>query len=389
MNNTNLEGVNDTASIKSSVSDEPANISDVDFISYRTKQSQTPLGEVKEKPPEEELDESDDVTEEAQEEEETGIEEASENETAEQGEAEEEDEVVNNVLSQLDLENLTDEQFEKITQALLDKGLSTRAVDRFGKLTARAKSAEEQLAEVQRQLEDLKSNKENPLQKEEPVADNPYNNIESISELQERYTQFGEVETWARDVLEEHEESGFDDVITEVEGQELTKRQVKQHLSQAIKARDKFLPARYKDLQKQEAYAKQQEQLINMASEQLPWLKDEHNDTKKYYDAVVNDERVAKLKEIAPPEIKAQLDFILAHYANSIQSLYQKAPVKKKATPAQRPPSNPGFNTTRGHEGADKKLSKKIKEMEDKFNQSQSTQDLISLRTLKIANKLK
>ena len=74
----------------------------------------------------------------------------------------------------VDLENMSEAELKELAQKL-----GSKAVARFGELTAKRKAAEEQLAALQAELAKRSSN-----QLEAKVKDNPYANIEKPEDLQ-------------------------------------------------------------------------------------------------------------------------------------------------------------------------------------------------------------
>ena len=119
---------------------------------------------------------------------------------------------------------------------LSDK-LGSKAVARFGALTAKRKAAEERLAELEAKL-----SQQNPLDAPQKVDNNPFGNIDTIEGLQEKAREVEQVVEWAEELLFESDAYAAEDVITEVEGKELTKAEVRKSLLQARKAQKTFLP---------------------------------------------------------------------------------------------------------------------------------------------------
>ena len=150
------------------------------------------------------------VTEEATEEvAEEEIEESVESEETEE-EATEETEGSEDVLSQLDLDDMSEDDLRE----LADK-LGSRAVARFGELTAKRKAAEERLAQMEAKLQE----KTNPLETKK-VDNNPYSNLDSVDKLQDKAQEVEQVVEWAEDIIFESDGYAADDVVTEIEGKE-------------------------------------------------------------------------------------------------------------------------------------------------------------------------
>jgi len=279
---------------------EKTNITAEDFAIQRLGQP-TPQPEEQEAPEVEE-----EVTDEIAEEEAEEVEEAVEDTEDETPEAESDEQV----LSQIDL----DEMSEVELRELADK-LGSRAVARFGELTAKRKAAEEKLQQIEARLS---AEQNNPLKPKKEVTNNPFANVETLEELQSKATDASNVIEWAEDIMFNADGYEADDVVTEVEGKEMTKADVRNALLQARKARDKFLPDRLEKIQAVEQSKQMQEHLTAQAEAELPWMKGEDNDTRREYEAIMSDPRVDTLMANLPPDVKAQMPYLLAHAANSI-----------------------------------------------------------------------
>ena len=92
----------------------------------------------------------------------------------------------------VDLESMSEAELKELAQKL-----GSKAVARFGELTAKRKAAEEQLAALKAEIE-----KREESSFEAKVKDNPYANIASKDELDSKYQEVVEVMEWARS--EEH-----------------------------------------------------------------------------------------------------------------------------------------------------------------------------------------
>jgi hypothetical protein len=361
------EPVQETTAIQS-------NMSAADFINRR-------LGQLTEATQEEapHVEATDEVVEEAEVEsteaevnEEVVAEQTEETEVAE--ETSEATEESTDVLSQLDLDEMSEDELRELSEKL-----GSRAVARFGALTAKRKAAEAKIKELESKL-----NSGDPLSTDKPIADNPYKSIDTLEELQNKAQEVNEVIEWAEDVLFNADGYGPEDIVTEVEGKELTKKDIRSSLLQARKSRDKFLPSQLKVLQARENGKQLKEAFDAKASEELKWLKGNDNDTRKNYEAMIADPRFKKLKESADPEIGAQLNYIMAHAANSIygRKLVQEAPKSASLTPPKTAASAASTS-----EKTVNKSTKALKDLGQRFRQSGSKGDFITLRTLQIKNR--
>jgi len=203
------------------------------------------------------------------------------------------------VLSQYNLDEMSEEELED-----LSKKLGSRAVARYGELTAKRKAAEEKLAELQRQMSEQKND---ILQSKKPVENNPYSNLETVEALQDKAQEVNEIIGWAEDILFESDGYSADDVVTEVEGKEVTKAQVRKSLLQARKARDAFLPDQLNTLQQIENGKQLRSAFEEQAKQELTWLQGEDNDTRKQYEAMLSDKRFIDLQDKVDPDISCLL----------------------------------------------------------------------------------
>lgn len=272
------------------------------------------------------------------------------------------------VLSQYNLDEMSEEELED-----LSKKLGSRAVARYGELTAKRKAAEEKLAELQRQMSEQKND---ILQSKKPVENNPYSNLETVEALQDKAQEVNEIIGWAEDILFESDGYSADDVVTEVEGKEVTKAQVRKSLLQARKARDAFLPDQLNKLQQIENGKQLRSAFEEQAKQELSWLQGEDNDTRKQYEAMLSDKRFIDLQDKVDPDIAAQLPYLIAHAANSMygRKLIQDKPKVSITPPKTGATSAP--NTSRAT-----KSTKALADLSSRFKDSGNEKDFIKLRT--------
>lgn len=345
---------------------EKTNITAEDFAIQRLGQP-TPEPEEQEAPEVEEEVADEIATEEVEDTEESG-----ESTEDEESEAESEEQV----LSQIDLDDMSEEELRE----LADK-LGSRAVARFGELTAKRKAAEEKLQQIEAKLSAEQSN---PLQPKQEVKNNPFDSVDTLEDLQAKATDASNVIEWAEDIMFNADGYEADDVVTEVEGKEMTKADVRNALLQARKARDKFLPARLEEIQKIEQSKQMQEHLSAQAEAELPWMTGEDNDTRREYQAIMSDPRVETLMTSLPADVKAQMPYLLAHAANSI---YGRKEVKSAKPKVRLNASNTSTPSAAGSEKPASRASKSIKNLSTQFKQSGNKSDFITLRTLQLQNR--
>ena len=277
------------------------------------------------------------------------------------------------VLSQLDLDEMSEDELKELSEKL-----GSRAVARYGELTAKRKAAERKLEEIQAEL-----NKSNPLETQ-TVAENPYASIDSLEGLQDKAKEVTDVIEWAEETLFNADGYGPNDVVTEIEGKSLTKADVRKSLLNARKARDKFLPAQLREVQRVEQAKQLKSAFDTQAQNELKWLQGEDNDVRKNYEAMVGDPRFEKLIQNADPEVSAQLNYLMAHAANSIygRKTIQETPKNAKLNPPQA-----GITSASMSEKTVGKSVKALKDLNQRFKQSGTKGDFITLRTQQIKNK--
>jgi hypothetical protein len=361
MSNEITEGIAEPST--ETTAEQSNNMSMADFVTRR-------LGQLKEETQEEApiVEATDEVTEEA-------TDESTEAEVNEEIVAEqtEEPEGSEDVLSQLDLDDMSEDDLRELSEKL-----GSRAVARFGELTAKRKAAEAKLKEMEAQLQT-----KNPLETQ-AVANNPYESINSLKGLQDKAKEVSEVIEWAEETLFNADGYGPEDVVTEVEGKELTKADVRKSLLNARKARDKYLPAQLQTLQAEAKSIQLKNAFDAQAKKELSWLEGEQNDIRTVYESMINDPRLSKIKKAADPEIRAQLDYLVAHAANSIhgRKLIKDTPKSAKLNPPQT--SAPSASKSEKTVG---KSVKALKNLNQQFRQSGNKSDFITLRTLQLKNR--
>ena len=281
------------------------------------------------------------------------------------------------VLSQLDLDDMSEEDLRE----LADK-LGSRAVARFGELTAKRKAAEEKLTQLEARLKE----KPNPLETKK-VENNPYGNLDTIEKLQQKAAEVDQVVEWAEDLIFESDGYGADDVVTEVEGKEWTKKDVRQSLLRARKAQKTFLPDQLSKVQLRAEGEVLTKQFDSQAKQELSWLEGEDNDLRKQFEATVGDERFKKLKSVLKresPDIAAQLDYWFAHATNSIHG--RKLVGSTKKAPTLNPPKTGNPASAQSEKGMGR-TAKALKELEARFKQTGNARDFAALRKLKMSNR--
>ena len=276
------------------------------------------------------------------------------------------EESADDVLSQMNMDDMSEDELRELAEKL-----GSRAVARFGELTAKRKQAEEELARLKSEMQS-----EDPLKAKKPIEDNPFNDLNSVEELQAKSEEMDNVIEWAEDLIFNSDGYGPEDVVTEVNGQELTKAQIRQTLRNARKTKDSYLPDRLRQLQEQAQSVQLKSAFAEQARKELTWLGDEENEVNKKYKAMLQDPRLQKL-ESALPEVSAQIPYLIAHAANS---LYARKPVG-----SMNPPKS-GIPSSSKSDRSTSKKAQSIKQMTQQFRDSGNQNDFIRLRTLQLSN---
>ena len=286
------------------------------------------------------------------------------------------------VLSKAKSGNLDELSEDELSQ--LAKSIGSKAVARYGELTAKRKAAEERV----RFLEGELARQGNTTVKAvEEVKDNPFASIKDASELSQKAKEIKEVIEFAETRLDDSSDIGPDDIAATVDGKEYTKRQLRETLRRARKARDEYLPDVGQRLSVVENSKKLRVTMDEQTRKEIPWLEDVNDERKKQYDAIIADPRLKKLEEFAP-DIAAQLPYFFAHASNSIYgrkeiALSETASGKK---PSSRPPENPesGAVASRKPESVQ---TKQIGDLQSKFKASGDKNDWLKLRTAQISKR--
>ena len=340
------------------------NISVTDFANRRLGQMTSQNTEEESEPVAEEPTEetTEEVTEETQE---TETEETEVKSTSE------------DVLSQIDLDNASEEELRELAEKL-----GSKAVARFGELTARRKAAEERLAQLEAEIR----NKPAPEPKKK-IANNPFSNLETVEEIQAKTQEADDVIEWAEDLLFENADHAADDVIAEIEGKEMTKAQVRHSLLQARKARKSLLPDQLSKIQAKQKGINLKNALENQAKQELPWLDGEDNDIRKQYEVIMSDTRFKEMKRILSqeiPDVAGQLDYWFAHAANS---MYGRKPIVEEKPSMKLTPPKGATTSSANADKSQSRTAKNLKEMQNRFKQSGNARDFAELRKLQMASR--
>jgi len=267
----------------------------------------------------------------------------------------------------VEMENMSEAELKELASKL-----GSKAVARFGELTAKRRIAEEQLAQLQAEIA---RREEGPL--EAKVENNPYATVSTPEELQTKFTEVNEVIDWAEDLLDKSEDLAGDDVVANVNGKEYTKRDVKDAARKARKARDTYLPAQHKEIKLAQDRTVLRQVLVDRSKAELPWMQGEDNDIRKQYEAMMSDERLKGLEK-SLPDLAPQIPYLLAHAANS---LYARRSVDTKPS-VKLSPNSPIINQSADSLKPEARQSKALKDLGERFGKSSSYKDFTKLRAL-------
>ena len=269
----------------------------------------------------------------------------------------------------IDIDSLSAEELQE-----LGEKIGSRAATRIAELTRKRKEAEERLASLEQKFESKEENK-NPLEPED-VEDNPYSDIQKVEDLQAKYKDAVETIEWAETVLEDSDDYGAEDVVKELDGESYTKRDIRQILRNARKAKDLHLPAQLQNIQQREQEKQLKKQLESQAAKELPWMEAEDNDKKQYLNSVMGDKRLTKAFE-ASPQLEPYLHYLIPHAIESIWS--KRTQEKPKSAAKPKPPSSPQSSGAKSS-SPDAESAKRLKELESRFQKTGSSSDLAAIR---------
>ncbi len=266
-----------------------------------------------------------------------------------------------------DLESMSEAELKELSQKL-----GSKAVARFGELTAKRKAAEEQVEALKAEIA-----KREESSFEAKVKDNPYANIDTKEGLDAKYQELSEVMEWAEERLDRAEDLGADEVVTNEGGKEYTKRELREIVKRARKARDVYIPAQGKEILLAKSRADMKQAMSEKAKLELSWLQGEDNDVRKQYEAMVSDAKFKAVERLLP-DLAPQLPYLLAHAANS---LYGRRPADAKSSARLSPPS-PVMNQGAESSKPEARQSKALNDLSARFNKSGSYKDFKAIRAL-------
>ena len=344
------------------------NITAQEFALQRLERLQGEKPEAETEQVEEQESQEEEVLEEAVESEEEAIQET---------ESEPSEEETEDVLSQYNLDDLSEDELKDLAEKL-----GSRAVARFGELTAKRKAAEEELDRVKQSLQ------QDPLKQEaEDVQDNPFDDVQDIKSLQEKAKEISDIIEWAEDVLFESDDYSAHDEVTELDGKKMTKAEVRSALKNARKSRDLYLPDQLKKVQRAESAETLKKELGAKARKEFEWLNEEDNETRKAFLSIAANKDLQSVYK-KYPVLGAELPYIIAHGVDNIyaRKAIPSTPVQSGSKPKISPPKSSVPSSAMSERG-ERKSSKVLKDLSSRFKQSGRKDDFISLRTKQLSRK--
>lgn len=279
---------------------------------------------------------------------------------------------------QVDLSELSDDEIRE----LAEKGKSG-LLKRIAELTAKRKLAEEKAAQLEAQLRQKPEPKLETKPTELPETIAKVNSVEELQKLHQTATDYVE---WAEEVLFNNDHLGADEVVTEVDGKQFTKKQVKEYLSLARKNRDKYLPARLQQIQDAERRKAEKAAYNAQMRKEIPWLNGEDNDLRRQFETLAKAPLVEKMRK-AVPEAEPVLDYMVAHAVNSVYGRREvKDPAFQQPAPRINPPTT-SPSSSAPPERPEQVVSKKVKEVAERFKTTGSANDFVALRAAQISNR--
>lgn len=225
---------------------------------------------------------------------------------------------------------------EEDRRALM-KEWGTGADSRIGRLTAKAKAAEERALTLEAEL-----GKREPIR---PVENNPLVG-KSLEDLEKVYDEALQTVERGEDVLDENEDSLASDEIWQVDGNAITKSQVKKMVRTARKYLDTYIPAQQRELKKSAQFEEGFKASRPVVEQMHPWLKEEGNTLRAQYEAVAPEWIEEVRKHI--PHMLPNAELILADHAKACadraKGPEEKPAAKKKTVTKDRrlPLGSPG-----------------------------------------------
>lgn len=150
-----------------------------------------------------------------------------------------------------------------------DENVSRGVQKRIDKLTAKRKEAEEQLEQLRREVDDLKT-KQDTTRRVETLPDVPHSDLNTIAEIEAEIAQARSVRNWA-----EANAEGFTQRNEDGSEQYFEPAQIRQIKVNAMKALEETLPMRHQ-------YIQARDSIEPIANKEYPWWKDRSSSERQY-----------------------------------------------------------------------------------------------------------
>jgi len=299
------------------------------------------------------------ATEEAEETEEEP-EEETETEEAEAETEEEETEEEPEETQGIDLDNLTEEEWDAI-RAKLKSG----AAARIGKLTAKLKAQEEALNQ-------LKSAQPQQAPAPEEVSSRFLEGIDTTEALTAKVSELKKLGKETARLLLDHEDYGPNDII-EVGERKFTKRQLRALDLEVREALDEAVPYKASQLHRKTVLDQEAVKIEAKLREEVKELEDEESPVAKGFAELTASPVYQKIIK-SDPEAKVFMPYLVGHALRSIHGKTAKAiqPVTAAKTPKAKPPGAPS-SVAAGSPKSDKTSGAKMRE---RAEQTGSREDL-------------
>lgn len=298
--------------------------------------------------------------------------EEAEEESTEEAETEEEAEESDEEAGGINLDELTDEQWETVRTKL--KSRAAADIRRLKRENEALKNQVSQQASQPNQSTAQPEPAESPLLK----------GVETSEQLTAKATELKKMAKAIEALLDDNEDASLDEII-ENGGQSYTKRQWKSGLRNIRDALDEAIPYKAHVFRQEEQWAAEGKHWEETAARQVPAIGDENSTIGKLHHAMMGDPRIEKIRK-ASPELIPQLSFLLAHAANSIEitsTKGKKSPAKEAAPTTTgtkvkaKPPASPSGVAASAPKAGDPKA--KVREVKEKrFHDSGDPEDLIA-----------
>jgi hypothetical protein len=283
----------------------------------------------------------------------------------------EESDVLSKSSKEIDLESMSEQDLRELAEKL-----GSRAVARYGELTAKRRQAEEQLNALKQELVKRDTQKD-PLETKK-IENNPFGDIDTVEKLQAKAKEVDEAIEWAEDILWVNEHLGAEDIVTTINGQDYTKAQVRKVMRDSQKARKDFLPAQLAEVNARQNRVAVKQQFTEAIKTELNWMQGDDNDVRKQYE-ILKESPLLKQAMKSVPDLEPYMEYMVAHAANSI---YGRKPIAESKPSARLSPPSMQASSSAQSEQPETRVVKAVKDIQQRFSSSGATTDFIALRAL-------